>query len=104
MKRVSILCVLLAALAGSAVHAEEGGVVDKAGRGIKKGADATAHGIEKGASAAAKGIEKGVDATARGVEKGVDATGRFFKKAGTWADKKLHGSSSPSSSPAGGSK
>lgn len=77
MKKVSVLLLLLGALAGQAVLAEEAGVVDKAGKGIKKGADATARGIEKGADAAAKGIQKGVDATGRGV-----------KKAGEWIEKK----------------
>jgi hypothetical protein len=76
MKRVAILLLLLGALAGQAVFAEEG-VVDKADKGIKKGADAAVRGIEKGADAAGKGIQKGVD-----------ATGKVFKKAGDWIEKK----------------
>jgi hypothetical protein len=77
MKKVSILLLMLCALAGQAVFAEEESVVDKAGKGIKKGAEATGRGIEKGADAAAKGIKKGVEATGKGL-----------KKAGEWVEKK----------------
>lgn len=77
MKKVSILLLLLGALAGQAVFSEEEGVVDKAGKGVKKGADAAARGIEKGADAAAKGVKKGVEATGKGI-----------KKAGEWVEKK----------------
>jgi hypothetical protein len=89
MKRISMLFVLLtvlAALAG-AVHAEEERFVDKAGRTVKKGAEA-----------AGKGIEKGVDAAGRGVSKGAEATGRVFKKAGDWIGNKLGGASEPGKS------
>ena len=77
MKKVSILLLLLGVLAGQTVFAEEEGVVDKAGKGVKKGADAAARGIEKGADAAAKGVKKGVEATGKGI-----------KKAGEWVEKK----------------
>lgn len=77
MKKVSILLLMLVALAGQLVFADEGGVVDKAGKGI-----------EKGAHAAAKGIEKGAEAAGKGIQKGVDATGRGLKKAGEWIQKK----------------
>lgn len=88
MRKVSLWLVLLAALAGPALHAEEEGVGTKVGRGI-----------EKGAQAAAKGIEKGADATGKGVNKAVDATGRFFQKADAWVDGKIHkkGASAPAS-------
>lgn len=79
MKKIAILCALLAVLAVPVVHAEEERFVDKAGRTLKKGAEATA-----------KGIEKGVEATGRGVNKGVEATGRVFKKADAWIDGKLN--------------
>jgi len=79
MRKVSLLFVLLAALAGPALHAEEEGVGTKVGRGIEKGAQATA-----------KGIEKGAEATGKGVNKAVDATGRFFQKADAWIDGKIH--------------
>jgi len=75
MKKVSVL-LLLGALSGAPVLADEG-VVDKAGKGVKKGAEAAARGIEKGAEAAGKGIQKGVEATGKG-----------FKKAGEWIEKK----------------
>lgn len=78
MKRVAIALVMLGALGGQVVRAEEEGVVDKAGKGIKKGADAAVHGVEKGANAAGKGIMKGVDATSRGA-----------KKASDWIEKKV---------------
>lgn len=79
MKQLFQLLILLGVLTGAALHAEEEGFVDKAGRTVKKGAEATA-----------KGIEKGAEATARGVNKGVEATGRVAKKADTWIDSKLN--------------
>lgn len=54
MKKILFLLCLGAAFA---VQAEEG-VVDKAGRTIKKGGEAAQEGIEKGASAADKGVSK----------------------------------------------
>ncbi len=65
--------------------------MDKAGRAIHKGAQATA-----------TGIEKGVEATGRGVNKGVEATGRVFQKAGNWIDGKLNkgGGAKPANPPA----
>jgi hypothetical protein len=77
MNKVFSLLLVTVAFAGQAVFAEEAGVLDKAGKGI-----------EKGAQAAGKGVEKGVDAAAKGVQKGVDATGKGFKKAGAWVEKK----------------
>lgn len=92
MKKLSVACLLLACLATPLARAEEERFVDKAGRGIKKGADATA-----------KGIEKGVDATGKGVNKGVEATGRFFKKADNWIGGKMSkkgGTNAPPPAPA----
>jgi hypothetical protein len=88
MKKFSILLLLLGALAGQAVFAEEEGIGTKVGRGLEKGAQATA-----------KGIEKGVDATGRGVNKGVEATGRFFKKADHWIDGKINKKGASTSAP-----
>ncbi len=93
MKSVMGLLVLLAALAAPALHAEEEGVGTKVGRGIEKGAQATA-----------KGIEKGADATAKGVNKAVDATGRGFKKADDWVSNKLNLKSKGGSGPADAGK
>lgn len=77
MKNLFILLLLSGALHGQTVFAEEPGVVNKAGKGI-----------EKGANAAVRGIEKGADAAGKGVQKGVDATGKGLKKAGAWIEKK----------------
>jgi len=76
MKNISVLVLILGALAVPVVFAEEG-VVDKASKGVKKGAEA-----------AERGIEKGVAATEKGVKKGADATTEGFKKAGEWVEKK----------------
>lgn len=91
MKRISLACLLLACLAAPLAQAEDERFVDKAGRGVKKGAEATA-----------KGIEKGMDATGKGVNKGVEATGRFFKKADNWIGGKMgkKGGSAPPAPPA----
>ena len=76
MNKISVLMLILGGLAVPAVFAEEG-VVDKASKGVKKGAEA-----------AERGIEKGVAATEKGVKKGADATSEGFKKAGDWIEKK----------------
>jgi hypothetical protein len=78
MNKLSILLLMLGALTGPLAFAEEEGVVNKAEKGIKKGAEA-----------AARGIEKGVDATVKGVQKGAEATEKGVKKAGEWVDKKV---------------
>jgi hypothetical protein len=77
MKKISVLVLILGALAVPAVFAEEG-VVDKAGNGVKKGAEA-----------ADRGIQRGVEATEKGVKKGADATAEGFKKAGDWIETKM---------------
>jgi hypothetical protein len=77
MKKISVLVLILGALAVPAVFAEDG-VVDKAGKGVKKGADA-----------ADRGIQRGVAATEQGVKKGADATAEGFKKAGDWIETKM---------------
>lgn len=88
-----MLFLMLGALATQQVFAEED-VVDKAGKGIKKGGEAAGRGLEKGANAAGRGIRKGADATSRGVRKGLEATGKGLEKAGKWIDKKTHGKKS----------
>ncbi len=88
-KRISVVFLLLGALFGGALQAaEEEGVMDRTGRVIHKGAQATA-----------RGIEKGVEATGRGVNKGVEATGRVFQKAGNWIDGKLNQGGAKRASP-----
>lgn len=78
MKKLVHLFVLLGALAGGALHAEEEGFLDKTGRVVKKGAEATG-----------KGIEKGAEATGRGVNKAVEATSGVARKADAWISGKI---------------
>jgi hypothetical protein len=80
MRRFFILCLVIQWFAIAAFAAEKEGVVDKAERGVKKGAEA-----------AAKGIEIGAEAASNGVKKGVEATGKGLKKAGDWVDEKVGG-------------
>lgn len=75
LKRITLMLIMLAA---SAMATAEEGVLDKAGRGIKKGGAAAERGIKKGADATGKGLQKGGEATANGV-----------KKAGKWTGEKL---------------
>ena len=89
MKKLAQGLVLLAALAMTSAHAEEESVGSKVGRGIDKGAQATA-----------KGIEKGAEATGKGVNKAAEATGRGMKKADEWLSNKLHLKSRGASGPA----
>lgn len=58
MKMFPMVFMLLATLAAPVVQAEEERFVDKVGRTLKKGGEATQEGIEKGASAANKGLAK----------------------------------------------
>ena len=88
MKRIFMLAMLLAMTQGAL--AEEKGVVEKAGDGVKRGAVATERGVKKGAAATERGIKKGAEATERGVKKGVEATASGLKKAGEWIEKKVH--------------
>jgi len=100
MKKVSILLLILGALAGQSVFAGEEGVVDKAGKGIKRGADAAARGAEKAVHATENGVSKGAQATERFFKK---ADERVFKKADAWigenVNKKGGGSSGGQKSP-----
>ena len=77
LKQIAWLLVL-AALAVPCVAAADESVVDKAGRGLKKGGEAAGRGIEKGADATGNGLKKGGEATVKGV-----------KKAGDWVGNKL---------------
>jgi len=79
LKRIALLLLALGTLAGRDALAEEEGVVDKAGHGIKKGGEAAGRGIEKGADATGKGLKRAGEATAKGV-----------KKTGKWVGKGLH--------------
>jgi hypothetical protein len=66
MKKLSLVLLILGALAVPAAFAEEPGVLERARDGTKKG----------------------VDATVRAVKKGADATERGAKHAGEWIEKK----------------
>jgi hypothetical protein len=76
---------LLAVLAWLPVHAEEERLVDKAGRAVQKGGEATEQGIEKGASAANKGVTKAFEAVNDKVLKPADSwiQNKVNKKGGT---------------------
>lgn len=80
MKKLGWLCGLLVVLAWPAVHAEEERFVDKAGRTIKKGGEATQEGIEKGASAADKGVGKAFGTVNE----------KVFKPADNWIQNKVN--------------
>ena len=84
-KRIALLLLVLGAFAGRGASANEEGVLDKAGSGIKKGGEAAGRGIEKGAVATEKGIKKGGKATVKGVKKAGEWVGQSLNK----ADKKI---------------
>jgi hypothetical protein len=77
--------------------ADDESVVDKAGNGIKKGAEATGTAIGKGVDATGNAIKNGADATGRGLQKGLNATGNGLKSAGDWINRKLRRSDSTNS-------
>ncbi len=79
MKKMFVLGCLLAATTG-ALHAEEERFVDKAGRTIKKGGEATQEGIEKGASAADRGVGKAFGTVNE----------KVFKPADSWIQNKVN--------------
>ena len=79
LKQLALLLVLLA-FAVPLVSVAEDGVLDKAGRGLKKGGNAAGRGIENGADAAGKGIKKGAEATGKGVKKGGNWVGEKLDK------------------------
>jgi len=80
MNKFGSLCCLLALLAWAPAQAEEERFVDKAGRTIKKGGEATQEGIEKGASAADKGVGKAFGTVNE----------KVFKPADTWIQNKVN--------------
>jgi hypothetical protein len=81
MKKMAALSMILGLvalglLAGRTAFADDS-IVDRAGKGIKKGGEAAGRGIEKGAKAAVKGIKKGGEWMGRGLKK----TGEKLEKA-----------------------
>ena len=81
MKRMVALLVTLGlmtlgVLAGSNASAEDS-LVERAGKGIKKGAEAADRGIKKGGKAAVKGVKKGTAWVGHGIKK----TGEKMEKA-----------------------
>lgn len=74
------LCVAQAA--DEAAPAQGGDtVIDKTGRAIKKGAQATADGAEYVAEKVVNGVKRGAKATGNAIERGGKATGRALGKA-----------------------
>jgi len=73
MKKLAILSmtlgfIALGLLVGRTVLAD-GSIVDRAGKGIKKGGEAAAQGIDKGVKAAGPAIKKGAEWVGRGLKK-----------------------------------
>jgi hypothetical protein len=85
MKKIAVL--LVALLAGGTAFADNDSVVDRAGKGIKKGGNAAAHGIDKGARKVEPVIRRGGNAAAKGVKKGGKWVGRGLHKAGEKVEK-----------------
>jgi hypothetical protein len=76
----AMILLILGLFVGQAALAEEEGVAQKVGNGIKKGGEAAGH-----------GIETGINATERGLKKGAEATGNGLETAGQWIEKMVHG-------------
>ena len=68
LKQITVLLMLLAVVV-SQVSIAEDKVLDKAERGIKKGADATVKGVKKGAEATGNGVKKGGDWVSKKLDK-----------------------------------
>ena len=86
MKKMAVLFVALGLLVCRMAFADDS-VVDKAGKGIKKGGEAAARGINKGVNAAKPGIKKGGKAAVKGIKKGGEWVGHGLKKAGEKLEK-----------------
>jgi hypothetical protein len=91
MKKMAALSMILGLvalglLAGRTAFADDS-IVDRAGKGIKKGGEAAGRGIEKGAKAVEPGIEKGGKAAVKGIKKGGEWMGLGLKKTGEKLEK-----------------
>ena len=76
------LCLSVARAADEPPPAQGGDtVIDKTGRAIKKGAQATADGAEYVAEKVVNGVKRGAKATGNAIERGGKATGRALGKA-----------------------
>lgn len=76
------LCLSVAQAADEAAPAQGGdSVIDKTGRAIKKGAQATADGAEYVTEKVVNGVKRGAKATGDAIERGGKATGRALGKA-----------------------
>ena len=78
-KRIALLLLVLGAFAGRGASANEEGVVDKAGSGIKKGGEAAGRGIEKGAAATEKGVKKAGEWVGQSLNKAGKKIEKVFK-------------------------
>lgn len=56
--------------------------IEKAGKAIQRGAEATVGGVKRGTNAAVRGVERGAKAAASGIQRGAQATGRAVNKVG----------------------
>ncbi|HYR05954.1 MAG TPA: hypothetical protein VEP71_04655 [Gallionella sp.] len=72
MKRALILLVLLVMAQGALAEeqAQEKSFVQKAGEGVKKGAEATERGLKKGGEATVKGLKKAGEWVGKKMQKG----------------------------------
>lgn len=81
MRKLLILFIALGCIAGRSAFAEDS-LVDRTGKGIKKGGEAAAGGIDKGVKAVEPAVKKGGKAAVKGIKKGGEWVGRGLKKAG----------------------
>jgi hypothetical protein len=84
MKQMAVL--LVALLAGGSALADDS-LVDRTGKGIKRGGEAAGRGIDKGAKKIEPAIRRGGKAAAKGVKKGGKWVGRGLHKAGEKVEK-----------------
>jgi hypothetical protein len=82
LKRIALILMAMSVFASGISFADNDGVVDKAGHGIKKGGETAERGIEKGATATEKGLKKGGEATEKGLKKAGKWVGNGLSKAG----------------------
>jgi hypothetical protein len=86
MKKMAILLVALSLFAARTAFADDS-IVDRAGKGTKKGGEAAGRDIEKGAKAVEPGIKKGGKAAVKGIKKGGEWMGHGLKKTGEKLEK-----------------
>jgi hypothetical protein len=88
MKKSFTVLVCCCFLAGGALA--DGGVIDKTGSALERGAEATVHGIKRGVEAMGNGIQRGAEAAGHGIEVGLSAAGRGIRTAAEATSRALH--------------